>query len=62
MRHRNKIRPPGKPWPARKPNEWRMPQAVKPLPGQMSLLPTVVPDIPRREAPKGKGETDGNRN
>ena len=62
MRHRTKTRPLGKAWPARKPARWRMPEGVKPLPGQRSLLPTLVPHIPRREGTKGEGDTDGNRN
>ena len=62
MRHRTKTRPLGKPWPPRKPPRWRMPPRVKPLPGQRSLLPVLVPHVPRREEPKGEGNTDDSGN
>jgi len=35
-----------KPWPPRRLPSWRMPTGVKPLPGQASLFPEVVPDVP----------------
>ena len=45
-RRRRSRYPKPKPWPPRRLPRWRMPTGVKPLPGQTSLFPDLIPDVP----------------